>query len=185
MTKNTIWSSGIYALTSVAGTIERVGDGRDMQVTDQRQNGTFWPSIQLRTSDGQLMEIKNVLVSDYLGSYVSPGQTAEFFFRAMTYRNDRVVNFLVAAKTDEIALSDEGYLAKSAYTKSTLYYAVACVISALFILPTLGLAGVVVFFFLFKLGFNLLTFGLQKIPSHKDTWLKFKSLLRERGFTVA
>ena len=180
MTKKILLENGTHSLTRFSGEIYRVGSGRDISV-ESGLGGSVWPSIQIRGDDGRLDEIKLVIVSDYLDSYLRPGESGLYYFRQMRFRG-KILNFLVAVKTDEIALYDEKGTNNNAYPRSTMYFAIGLLISLPFSLFTLMLLSPISAILAFKLFSR--SFYQGSIPSHKVIARQVKQSLTDEGFAV-
>ena len=180
MTEKILLENGTHSLARFSGEICRVGGGRSV-LSSVGKGHLFISSIQIRGEDGRIDEIKDIRVTDYLESYISPGQIGTYYFRRMRHSIE-MKTLLVAVKTEEIAVYDEYYTNAGEYPRSTLYFAIALLISLPFSLFTLMLLSPISGILAFKLISR--RFYQGSIPSHIVIANQVKKALNDEGFTV-
>ena len=180
MTEKILLKNGTHSLVRFSGEICRIGGGRSVTSSIGRHR-LLITSIQIRDEDGRINEIKDVTVTDYLESYLSSGQVADFYFRQVRYGGE-IKNLFIAVKTKEIAIYDEYYTNPGEYPISTLHFAIALLISLPFSFFTLMLLSPISGLLAIKLISR--SFYQGSIPSHKVIAGQVKKALNDEGFTV-
>lgn len=88
-------------VTTVTGEIIEISASIHQSDTDNSNTGAMYPFIMLRTADGEVTKINNLIVDAHIQQHLSIGKNVTFYLKRMRHLvNFKMMNWALAAVSD-------------------------------------------------------------------------------------